>query len=293
MTMTLSYGLWKMFNYSPKKGAILESVQQIYGKRPLKILKAAVTRWLTHGRASQRILDCFKELLETLDQICLDTNEAEVRGFRSMLTQHRITFCICFLTDILVIMNVLSLVLQKEGILMVDIKHTVEAALDQLRQLAKSFEPREFSAVLSPRKSYYSGYQGFLDILNDFSKTRKHIRSFENDMTINSFHSRIAIPLITTLIKEIEQAFETTSFPTLDAFHAFHPRNIPADALSDYGQHEAKLLYGFYGNNKIDTFKGDRNEGAAIIKCGEEIFLSQCRNYFELIARKNGKMVTW
>ena len=68
-------GLWKMFHYSPKKGALLETVQMIYGKKPLKILNA-VTRWLTHRRASQRIL----ELLETLDQIGLDTNVSEVRG---------------------------------------------------------------------------------------------------------------------------------------------------------------------------------------------------------------------
>ena len=52
-------GMWKMFHYSPKKGATMESVQNIYGKKPLEMLKVAVTRWLTHGRASKRILDCF------------------------------------------------------------------------------------------------------------------------------------------------------------------------------------------------------------------------------------------
>ena len=46
---SLLLGIWKMFHFSPKKGAVLENVQSIYGKRPLKILKAAVTRWLTHG----------------------------------------------------------------------------------------------------------------------------------------------------------------------------------------------------------------------------------------------------
>ena len=40
-------GVWKMFHYFSKKGAILESVQNIYGKKPLKMLKAAVTPWLT------------------------------------------------------------------------------------------------------------------------------------------------------------------------------------------------------------------------------------------------------
>ena len=39
-------GVWKIFHYSPKRDSILESVQQIYGKKPLKMLRAAVTRWL-------------------------------------------------------------------------------------------------------------------------------------------------------------------------------------------------------------------------------------------------------
>ena len=66
-------GMWKMFRYSPKKEAVLESVQNIYRKKPLKMLKAPLTEWLTHGRASKRILDCFPELMETIDQICIST----------------------------------------------------------------------------------------------------------------------------------------------------------------------------------------------------------------------------
>ena len=37
------------------------------------MLKAAITQWLTQGRASKRILDCFRVLMETIDQICLST----------------------------------------------------------------------------------------------------------------------------------------------------------------------------------------------------------------------------
>ena len=40
----------------------------------MKIIKTAVT----HGRASQRMLNCFQELLETTDHICQNTNESDV-----------------------------------------------------------------------------------------------------------------------------------------------------------------------------------------------------------------------
>ena len=35
------------------------------------------------------------------------------------------------------------------------------------------------------------------------------------------------IPVITSLIVEIEEAFDTIDFLVIDAFHAFNPRNIP------------------------------------------------------------------
>ena len=66
----VSFGV---FQYSPNTGGVLESVSSIFGKKPLKMLKAAVTQWLAQGRASKRILDCFRELMETINQICLNT----------------------------------------------------------------------------------------------------------------------------------------------------------------------------------------------------------------------------
>ena len=42
-----------MFHYSPKKGTILENNLFINGKKQLKIIKAAVSRWLPHDRPSQ------------------------------------------------------------------------------------------------------------------------------------------------------------------------------------------------------------------------------------------------
>ena len=119
-------GLWKMFHCSPKKGAILESVQNIYVKKPLKMLKVAVTQWLSHGSASNWILDSFHELTETIDRICLNTAESEARGYRALLINHKVLFCFCFMTDILSIMNTLSLVLQKEGALLDDIQCSVD-----------------------------------------------------------------------------------------------------------------------------------------------------------------------
>ena len=94
---SLLLGSWEIFHFLPKKGTVLENVQSIYGKRPLRILKEAVARWLSHGRASQRILDCFKEFLEKIDHICLQAKEIDIRGYQNMLMEHCIVFCLCLM----------------------------------------------------------------------------------------------------------------------------------------------------------------------------------------------------
>ena len=165
---SLLLGIWKMFHFSPKKGSVQENVQSVYGKRHLKILKAAVTRWLTHGRASQRILGCFKKLLKTKDHICLETKKTDISGYQNMLMEHRIVFCLHSMTDILAAMNTSSSALQKQGSLLVDIKHMVNIMTDTLQKLSVIYTPSEFKNILSPRKSSYANNQHFINIISNF-----------------------------------------------------------------------------------------------------------------------------
>ena len=47
------FSVGKIIPYSPKKGSILENIQESYVKHPLKMIKTAVMRWLTHGKTSK------------------------------------------------------------------------------------------------------------------------------------------------------------------------------------------------------------------------------------------------
>ena len=75
----LLLGLWKTFHYSPKKSSILESIQSIYGKKTFTNTESSNNTWITHGQASKRVIDCYRELLETMDMNCIDTNDADIR----------------------------------------------------------------------------------------------------------------------------------------------------------------------------------------------------------------------
>ena len=76
------------------------------------------------------------------------------------------------MTDIISIIKKLSLALQKQTVLFVDINHYVAITLVQLRQLMKTDNPEVFCPILSPKRSYYGEYQTFLDILSNFRKAK-------------------------------------------------------------------------------------------------------------------------
>ena len=57
------------------------------------------------------------------------------------MTNHKVLFCICFMTDALSIMNTLSLILQKEGALLVDIQCSVDLTFDKFCKLAEADSP--------------------------------------------------------------------------------------------------------------------------------------------------------
>ena len=65
----LLLGLWKVFCYSGKNRSILKELQEAYGLKALNLVKAAVTRWLSHGAACPRCRERYVIIIEALDDI--------------------------------------------------------------------------------------------------------------------------------------------------------------------------------------------------------------------------------
>lgn len=59
--------VWKLMKYSSVKASVLGAAQEAISK--LKLLKAAPTRWLSHGEASKRLVSRFIPLVDALDSI--------------------------------------------------------------------------------------------------------------------------------------------------------------------------------------------------------------------------------
>ena len=51
---SLLLGLCKRFHFSSKNRYILKEIQLAYDMKALNVIKASVTRWLSHGAACER-----------------------------------------------------------------------------------------------------------------------------------------------------------------------------------------------------------------------------------------------
>ena len=104
------------------------------------------------------------------------------------------------MADILKFLNTLSLALQKQGAVLVDIKHTIRVTLEKLQKLSGVATPNHFQEVFFPTSSFCAGYQKYLDILQAFQNDRRKLRYQGRQMAIETFHPVIAILVITNLI---------------------------------------------------------------------------------------------
>ena len=103
--------LWKAFHFSTKNRYILNEIQTTYGVKTLNVIKATVTRWLSHGAACKRTRERYPFIIESLDDIITKDLKAELIGLRDQMFNSEILLQICFLEDVLSITNILSLVL--------------------------------------------------------------------------------------------------------------------------------------------------------------------------------------
>ena len=54
--------IWKLFDNSQQRFAVFKEVQSSYGMKELVLVRAAATRWLSHGRACKRLIDRYVQV---------------------------------------------------------------------------------------------------------------------------------------------------------------------------------------------------------------------------------------
>ena len=110
---SLLLGLWKALHFSTKNRYILNEIQTGYSVKTLNVIKATVTRRLSHAAACKRTREKCPIIIESLYDITNDP-KAELTGLCDQMLNSEILLQICFLEDVLRITNILSLLLQSD-----------------------------------------------------------------------------------------------------------------------------------------------------------------------------------
>ena len=76
---SLLLNLYLLLKNSTVKSNIFEKVQNVFKLKSLKWIKAVTTRWLSHGKALERVLYRYESLVASLDAIYLRKKEPAVR----------------------------------------------------------------------------------------------------------------------------------------------------------------------------------------------------------------------
>ena len=110
----LLLGLWKGFYYSGKNYHILKSIQEAYGVQALNLVKAAVTRWLSHGAACKHCWERHHIIIEVLGDIITTSSNPELVACRDALLETATVYQTTFLEDVLSVTYILPLLLQSD-----------------------------------------------------------------------------------------------------------------------------------------------------------------------------------
>ena len=93
--------LWKTFKFSTNNKAVLAEIKEAEGKtNTLKMIKACVTRWLTHGQTTKRVSEIFVEIVESFDNIFAKTCNPEITGIRETLLKPEMILFNLFMADV-------------------------------------------------------------------------------------------------------------------------------------------------------------------------------------------------
>ena len=237
--------IWKLFHYSPQRFHVFKTIQEVYGNQPITLIRAASTRWLSHGQAAIRFIDLLQSCLDALDQIYERKKEPEVFGLRSSVTNKNTVLMILLLCDVLKPVSVLSMCLQEATINFMDIDTKVKATTNELEHLLTLLRNRDTSMYFSKAADIFSENDERTDL-------QRRMRNYGNLMDPHVFLEQVGMPFINSLIGEITDAFSCN--PVFRVFGALDPRQLPENVnkLAEFGMVQMDTLIQHYTTEKED-----------------------------------------
>lgn len=221
------------------------------------MIKVSVTRWLSHGRACERVSSRYLQLIETLDSLFSETKEPELRGIREQLLNPEIVLTILFLADFLEKVDILNLWLQSPDVSFSSIQMQITRLIDCLEEYCNKLEEGKYF-----KKSVE--YLALSKECTKFSnKRRKHSKCDKNDY-ITQFKENFVVNFLADFKMELNKAFDVSGSNFLNGFDFFtNIESIPSN--DEKHSNNLNLLLSFYGEEKVDKFQNAIKTSSPII----------------------------
>ena len=143
--------LWKASKYPSIKASIFNSAQEAEGLEKLKLLKASLARWLSHGAATLRIINRSESVINSLDEIIHNKNDPGLMGIRTqLLEQNNVLFLLLF-ADVLQPVNRFSMFLQTRNLVF----NSVNAKLNQLMENLRDISENDGYILKKTQKAFF------------------------------------------------------------------------------------------------------------------------------------------
>ena len=117
----------------------------MYGIKALSLVKAVVTRWLSHDAACKRCRERYHIIIiEALDDIISTTNNPELVTYRNTLLDTETVYQITLLEDVFSVTNILSLLLQSDKKAFSEIVRSVNTVIEILKNIGENIDTNHF-----------------------------------------------------------------------------------------------------------------------------------------------------
>ena len=127
--------VWKLMKYSTVEASVFGAAQTAVGEKNLKLLKAAPTRWLSHGEASKRLVSRFESLVDALDTLISGKAAPDIKGIRDELLEPNTILMLLFLSDVLAHINRFLWYLQTRNLIYSTVARKFSQLIESLTKL--------------------------------------------------------------------------------------------------------------------------------------------------------------
>ena len=123
--------------YSSVKSVVYSEAQFAERLQKLKLLKAAPTRWLSHGEVTKRLISRFQPLIGSLDTMIMKDQKLETIRICDELLKPKTILMVLIVADVLVPINRFSVFLQKKTLIYADISRKFQQLLERIKVLQR------------------------------------------------------------------------------------------------------------------------------------------------------------